>query len=228
MAWKSVYVMKSGNAYKIGISENPEKRLKDLSIGNCTLDIIYASALIKNARAVELSLHRKFSDFAVGREWFVVDDEKHLLSCVLGVISELGNSSKDTFPENNHPQSMVKENGVTFTLDEWIEKIKVETDHLRMENEELQKFLYCMHGYEIPNIFSDCIYKSLFGMDSKQLHEKYGLKETQCIKDCFTEKELKAVQSMECLVSGLVDCGWEYEQVKAFIVQNNSLRQLAA
>jgi hypothetical protein len=33
---------------------------------------------------------------------------------------------------------------------------------------------------------------------------------------------------MECLVSGLVDCGWEYEQVKAFIAQNNSLRQLAA
>lgn len=28
--------------------------------------------------------------------------------------------------------------------------------------------------------------------------------------------------------SGLVDCGWEYEQVKAFIQKNNSLKQLAA
>ena len=26
---------------------------------------------------------------------------------------------------------------------------------------------------------------------------------------------------MECLVSGLVDCGWGYEKVKSFIAQTN-------
>lgn len=29
------------------------------------------------------------------------------------------------------------------------------------------------------------------------------------------------VQSMERMVSGLVDCGWGYEQIKTFISENN-------
>lgn len=33
---------------------------------------------------------------------------------------------------------------------------------------------------------------------------------------------------MECLVSGLVDCGWEYTQIKEFIHKNNTRRQIAA
>lgn len=48
------------------------------------------------------------------------------------------------------------------------------------------------------------------------------------LRDCFSQEELRAVQSMECLVSGLVDCGWEYAQVKEFIQKNNTKRQLAA
>jgi len=27
---------------------------------------------------------------------------------------------------------------------------------------------------------------------------------------------------MECLVSGLVDCGWDYNQIKTFIQQTNT------
>ncbi len=33
---------------------------------------------------------------------------------------------------------------------------------------------------------------------------------------------------MERLVSGLADCGWEYEKVKEFIQKNNMQRILAA
>ena len=34
-----------------------------------------------------------------------------------------------------------------------------------------------------------------------------------CAVACF-KGELKSIQSMENLVSGLVDCGWDYDKVK--------------
>ncbi len=84
-----------------------------------------------------------------------------------------------------------------------------------------------MHGYAYPT-YTNCIYKALFGMNANQLREKYGIDKKANLRDFFSREELQAVQSMERLVSGLVDCGWGYEQVKNFIMQNNSQRQLTA
>ncbi len=84
-----------------------------------------------------------------------------------------------------------------------------------------------MHGHSYST-YTNCIYKVLFGMNANQLREKFGIGKKESLRDCFTQEELRAVQSMECLVSGLVDCGWEYDQVKAFIQQNNAQRYLAA
>lgn len=39
------------------------------------------------------------------------------------------------------------------------------------------------------------------------------------MRDFLSADDLAAVQSMERLVSGLVDCGWGYGQVKDFIMQ---------
>lgn len=83
-----------------------------------------------------------------------------------------------------------------------------------------------MHGHAYST-YTNCIYKVLFGMNANHLREKYGISNKENLRDYFTEEELKAVQSMECLVSGLVDCGWGYDQIKAFIEQNN-IRQIAA
>lgn len=228
MDWKSVYVMKSGTSYKVGISRNPEKRLESLKLGNPDIRIIYASDQIKNARAIELALHKKFSDFKLGREWFLFDDEEAILSYVLGVVLEFGDTRKESAICNNHSVPMVYENGLIYTLDKWLEKEDTEKERIQWENEELQKFAYCIQGYEIPNAFSDCIYKVLFGMSAVQLRNKYGIDKKANLRDCFSIEELRAVQSMECLVSGLVDCGWEYDQVKSFIEHTNAQRQLIA
>lgn len=83
-----------------------------------------------------------------------------------------------------------------------------------------------MHGHAYST-YTNCIYKVLFGMNASQLREKYGIGKKENLRDYFSVEELHAVQSMECLVSGLVDCGWEYAQIKAFIEQNN-MRRLAA
>jgi len=84
-----------------------------------------------------------------------------------------------------------------------------------------------MHGHAYSN-YTNCIYKALFGMDASQLREKYAIGKKDNLRDCFSPEELSAVQSMERLVSGLVDCGWEYGQIKEFIEKNNAQRQLAA
>lgn len=84
-----------------------------------------------------------------------------------------------------------------------------------------------MHGHAYSN-YTNCIYKELFGMNANQLREKFGISKKDGLRDCFTQEELRAIQSMECLVSGLVDCGWEYAQIREFIRMNNTRRYLAA
>lgn len=84
-----------------------------------------------------------------------------------------------------------------------------------------------MHGHAY-SVYTNCIYKALFGMNAAQLREKHGIDKKTNLRDCFSQEELQAIQSMERLVSGLVDCGWGYEQVKSFIMQNNTQRQLIA
>ena len=84
-----------------------------------------------------------------------------------------------------------------------------------------------MHGHAYST-YTNCIYKVLFGKNANQLREQYGIGKKDSLRDCFSQEELQAIQSMECLVSGLVDCGWEYSQVKEYIEKKNALRQLAA
>ena len=84
-----------------------------------------------------------------------------------------------------------------------------------------------MYGNAYSN-YTNCIYKELFGMNANQLREKFGISKNENLRDYFTQDELQAIQAMECLVSGLVDCGWEYHRVKAFIHENNARKMLAA
>lgn len=78
-----------------------------------------------------------------------------------------------------------------------------------------------MHGHAYST-YTNCIYKVLFGMDAAHLRKELGVGKKENIRDYLTEEQLKEVQSMECLVSGLVDCGWDYDKVKSFIEQNNT------
>ena len=84
-----------------------------------------------------------------------------------------------------------------------------------------------MHGHAYST-YTNCIYKVLFGKNAKQLREELGISKKDNLRDYLSAEELKAIQSMECLVSGLVDCGWGYDQIKEFIQQNNTMLQIAA
>ena len=84
-----------------------------------------------------------------------------------------------------------------------------------------------MHGHAYSN-YTNCIYKTLFGKDAAQLRKEYGIGTNDDLRDAFTQEELAAVQSMERLVSGLVDCGWEYAKIKEFIGNTNSKLAISA
>ena len=82
-----------------------------------------------------------------------------------------------------------------------------------------------MHGHAYSN-YTNCIYKVLFGKNANQMRESLGIGKADSIRDCLSTEDLQAIQSMECLVSGLVDCGWGYNQIKTFI-ENTNVKQLA-
>ncbi|MBE6845586.1 MAG: Rha family transcriptional regulator [Ruminococcus sp.] len=77
-----------------------------------------------------------------------------------------------------------------------------------------------MHGHAYST-YTNCIYKVLFGMNANQLREHYNIGKKDNLRDCFSAEDLQAVQSMECMVSGLVACGWGYDKVKTFIAETN-------
>ena len=78
-----------------------------------------------------------------------------------------------------------------------------------------------MHGHAYST-YTNCIYKALFNKNANQLREQFGIDKKANLRDCFTQEELKAIESTERLVSGLVDCGWGYDQIKDFIQQTHT------
>lgn len=78
-----------------------------------------------------------------------------------------------------------------------------------------------MHGHAYST-YTNCIYNVLFGSNAKGLREKYGIDKTDSLRDRLSAEELTAVQAMESLVSGLVSCGWGYDEIKKFIETTNT------
>lgn len=72
------------------------------------------------------------------------------------------------------------------------------------------------HGHAY-SLYTDLIYKAVFGKSAKQLREEYGITKQDNLRDFFAQEELAKVKSVEMVVSGLVDCGWGYDDIKEFV-----------
>lgn len=83
-----------------------------------------------------------------------------------------------------------------------------------------------MHGYAY-SAYTDLVYKVVFGKNAKQLREEYGIGRRDDLRDLFSQEELTKVKSVEMIVSGLVDCGWGYSEVKE-LVSNQTKKLIAA
>lgn len=83
-----------------------------------------------------------------------------------------------------------------------------------------------MHGHAY-SAYTDLIYKVVFGKNAKQLREEYRISKQDNLRDILSQEELAKVKSVEMVVSGLVDCGWGYDEVKEFMM-NQSKKLIAA
>lgn len=83
-----------------------------------------------------------------------------------------------------------------------------------------------MHGHAYST-YTNVVYKAVFGKDAKHLREIYGVTKKENLRDYFSSDELKAVQSVEMVVSGLVEFGWGYDKIKEFILSQDLLKLAA-
>ena len=85
-----------------------------------------------------------------------------------------------------------------------------------------------MHGHAFSN-YTNLIYKALFGKTASQLRTFFGIAKTANLRDCFTTEQLKAVENIEKMVTGFIGIGWQYDQIKEFIMkQTNTMNLLEA
>lgn len=152
------------------------------------------------------SMNRKQKAYAMTRDGFTL--------LVMGYTGDLAMRFKEAYIKQFNAMEAVLQ-GKLIERQKGIAVRQALTKALQQSTENER-----MHGHAYST-YTNCIYRVLFGMSAKQLRERYGIGAKDDLRDCFTAEELAAVQSMERLVSGLVDCGWEYSAIKSFIEQNN-------
>lgn len=96
-----------------------------------------------------------------------------------------------------------------------IRHILTDTIKMKIADSPNKRFAY-------PN-YTNMIYRTLFGKNAKELEEEYGVKPRENVRDYFTGDALARVQSMEMLVSSLINCGWGYEQIKNFVSEQKQM-----
>ena len=83
MSQKKVYIAKSGEYYKIGISDNPPERIKQLNTASPERIQLVSEYKSVNAVAAEKRLHKSLRHYRKNGEWFALTPKMfNLLMCV--------------------------------------------------------------------------------------------------------------------------------------------------
>lgn len=94
-----------------------------------------------------------------------------------------------------------------------IRHILTDTIKMKIADSPHKRFAY-------PN-YTNLIYRALFNKTAKELEQEYGVKAKENLRDFFTGEDLARVQSMEMLVSSLINCGWGYTEIKDFVTKES-------
>ncbi|WP_206460431.1 antA/AntB antirepressor family protein [Anaerovorax sp. IOR16] len=95
-----------------------------------------------------------------------------------------------------------------------IRHILTDTIKMKVPDSPHKRFMY-------PN-YTKLIYKTLLNKTMEELKEQYGVKGKESIREYLTADELKEVETLEMLVSSLINYGWGYDRIKEFVQQNNA------
>lgn len=100
-----------------------------------------------------------------------------------------------------------------------IRHVLTDTIKMKIADSPHKRFAY-------PN-YTKLIYKTIFGKTMDELKNEFGVKEKESIREHMTADQLREVESMEMLISGLINIGMGYAEVKNFI-ENNYNKRLSA
>lgn len=154
------------------------------------------------------SRNRKQPMYLITRDGFTI--------LAMGYNGEKAMKFKEAYIKQfNHMEKLLKEKFVERQKGITVRHIVTDMIKQSQENER-------MHGHAY-SLYTDMIYKCLFGKSAKQFREEFGIGKSDSLRDYFTAEELKAVESKEMLVSSLIDCGWGYEQIKEFLHINTKM-----
>lgn len=70
--------------------------------------------------------------------------------------------------------------------------------------------------FAYPN-YTNMIYKVIFGCDEKSLKLERNVKTNDALRDSFTEDELKKVEEVETIVTGLISMDFTYKQIEQML-----------
>lgn len=70
--------------------------------------------------------------------------------------------------------------------------------------------------FAYPN-YTNMIYKIIFGCDAKALRVERNVKTNDALRDSFTESELKKVEEVETIVTGLISMDFTYKQIEQML-----------
>ena len=70
--------------------------------------------------------------------------------------------------------------------------------------------------FAYPN-YTNMIYKIIFGCDAKTLREERKVKTNDALRDSFSETELKKVEDVETIVTGIISMDFTYKQIEEML-----------
>lgn len=101
-----------------------------------------------------------------------------------------------------------------------IRHILTDTIKMKIADSPHKKFAY-------PN-YTKLIYKVVFGKPLKELEADFGVKPKESIRDYLNAEQLKEIESVEMLVSGLINIGMGYDEIKEFLIQRYQSNMMLA
>lgn len=219
---KKIYVFEYAGRYKIGMTNDVQRRLNQLSCGCPGIKCIFSSDFMENASALERTLQKRYTRNSIGGEWFIFDGEGFIDEIEEIIRAEAKPADYNAIKQEALSHDGKKMEEIVSTLYSYValENTRKETERIKEENKQLELFLRSVQGLDVENIYSDLIYQRLFDRSTATMREKFNPGRYESFKAYLTTEELQSVQSAEMLVSSLINCGWGYDQIKDFVMQN--------
>lgn len=222
MYYKKIYVFQDGCRYKIGITQNIPTRISSLACGCPNIKKIYESEYLTNPFDIEKKLHNEFEKNNIDGEWFSEVD----ISRIIEIIEEHGKSISYKEAVRN---SNKRNKAIAKRLWDEFKRMRVHKEHdidteqtekMRFENEQIEKFIQAINGIDCPNNYSDLIYEAVIGKNTEELVSLYN----PCRFESFRAKLPKEINgkidNLTMLIGSLIDLGWGYAEIKAFVIDN--------